>query len=292
MPLNVDDSDLYPDMTELPRPKKGFTDMTICLVMYELTEVFRRTLQMIYDSCQLTTEQMEQWVNQTHQRIKETYLIGLDQSIDAHWATYNLTHLFMAKMWLMVFSPLQGGPDCASTIPQSTRRKIFQACIESVEYANNVDNDSRTARWHWLLNMFFQWHSSVFVLSELCRNNPDSLAERAWHSIEEMARIKFGDQRNRVQDILLWRPFKTLLIKARMAREAAIVSKLHRTDNGDAPTAPVSGFPAIDTLLIREKSQQAVLAFDQPARPAAHGEQMPEFDTIIAELLANTGNQI
>jgi hypothetical protein len=42
LPLNIQDSDISPDMTKAPDERTGFMDMTFCLIRCEMTVLYRR----------------------------------------------------------------------------------------------------------------------------------------------------------------------------------------------------------------------------------------------------------
>ena len=42
MPLNINDEDLDPAMTQLPAERRGCTDMSFCLIRFEVANTFRR----------------------------------------------------------------------------------------------------------------------------------------------------------------------------------------------------------------------------------------------------------
>ena len=94
MPLNVNDSDLSPDMKELPEERIGCTEMTFGLIRFEITKILRR-IQYIPPgpkSCykyfsEATTEQKEQWIRECHQQIEEKYLQDCDMSVPLYWVS-------------------------------------------------------------------------------------------------------------------------------------------------------------------------------------------------------------
>src|ERR1700749_1998192 len=155
MPLNVNDSDLHPDMTELPESRKGFTEMTFCLVRFEIANIFRRILYVPPGPVKcntffatLTVEQKEKWIAECHKKIEETYLQDIDLSVPLYWVAATLSRLILSKMWLVVYHPFQrlnGG----ASLPQATKDKLFISSLEGVEYSVLLDTDPRTRKWGW-----------------------------------------------------------------------------------------------------------------------------------------------
>lgn len=253
MPLNVNDADLNPDMTELPESRKEFTDMTFCLLSCEAANIFRRILYVPLGSVQSnntfaasTDEQKEKWIIECHQSMAETYLADSDLSVPPVWVADTITRLILSKMWLMVYYPFQR-LDVGAKLSRRIKDKLFLASVETIEYANQLDNDPRAQKWGWFFHSYFQWHSITFLLSELCNNTQGERVERAWRAIEILVQRRFGDAQTDPRRALLWRPLKRLMVNARMAREQALSAERRLLIPGNADS--VAGYPAIDMLL-------------------------------------------
>ncbi|KAH6983645.1 hypothetical protein BKA56DRAFT_483320 [Ilyonectria sp. MPI-CAGE-AT-0026] len=252
MPLNVNDADLNLDMTELPESRKGFTDMTICLLSFEFANIVRRILHVPPGSVQSnafaasTDEQKEKWIIEWHQSMAETYLADLDLSVPPVWVADTLTRLILSKMWLMAYHPFQR-LDVGAKLSRRIKDKLFLASVETIEYANQLNNDPRAQKWGWFFRTYFQWHSITFLLSELCNNTQGECVERAWRAIEILVQRRFGDAQTDPRRALFWRPLKKLMVNARMAREQALSAEQRLLIPGNADS--VAGYPAIDMLL-------------------------------------------
>jgi hypothetical protein len=113
-PLNVNDNELHPDMTEFPEEHHGFTDMTFCLLRFEVANIFRRILYIPpgpYRCTEffagLSIAEKEKWITECHQRMEDKYLQNMDMSIPLCWVTATISRLIMSKMWLIVYHPHQ-----------------------------------------------------------------------------------------------------------------------------------------------------------------------------------------
>jgi hypothetical protein len=110
----VFDSDLTPNMKALPEERTGFTDMTFCLIRFEVANIFRRILyvppgpnrctQFFAD---LTIAEKEKWISEAHRRLEDKYLSNADMTIPLYWVTATISRLVMSKMWLIVYHPHQ-----------------------------------------------------------------------------------------------------------------------------------------------------------------------------------------
>ncbi|KAF2822360.1 hypothetical protein CC86DRAFT_469750 [Ophiobolus disseminans] len=230
MPLNINDTDLYPEMTDFPQERKGFTDMTFSLLRFEVANIFRRILYIPPgpNRCTeffsgLTIEQKEKWITECHQRMEEKYLVNMDMSIPICWVTATISRLIMSKMWLVVYHPHQR-KDGGASLPQETKDKLFITSLENVEYSILLETEARTMKWGWLFRTYVQWHAIAFLLSELCVRTKGEAVERAWRALEATAGrwwfpLNDGSAYRKGQQGCLWKPLKKLLAKAKAARE-------------------------------------------------------------------------
>ncbi|KAJ4984736.1 fungal specific transcription factor domain-containing protein [Stagonosporopsis vannaccii] len=233
MPLNVNDTDLYPDMTEFPQERTGFTDMTFSLVRFEVANIFRRILYIPPGPVRctelfanLTIAEKEEWITECHQKMEEKYLKDCDTSIPLCWVTATISRLIMSKMWLIVYHPHQR-KDGGASLPQETKDKLFITSLENVEYSILLETEARTMKWGWLFRTYVQWHAIAFLLSELCVRTKGEAVERAWRALEATAGrwwfpLNDTSPYRKGQQGTLWKPLRKLLAKARAAREKEI----------------------------------------------------------------------
>lgn len=85
LPLNVNDVDIWPEMTEEPREQPGASDMTFTLLRFELGHMQRK---LRISSCGETDEDMENSIKEkermidlTHQRMQEKYFVHCDPTV-------------------------------------------------------------------------------------------------------------------------------------------------------------------------------------------------------------------
>ncbi|KAJ5464188.1 hypothetical protein N7475_007323 [Penicillium sp. IBT 31633x] len=126
-----------------------------------------------------------QGLEQISSQLQEWYLRLCDVSIPVQWATATVIRLALARAWLIAHLPegmfaeyilLMGNSHPESPM----REQLFSTTIEVLEFAYLLETDFRTKRWSWLFENYPQWHSVVFLLSELCARPQTILADRAW----------------------------------------------------------------------------------------------------------------
>lgn len=223
MPLNINDVDISPEMKEFPAERTGCTDISFCLIRFEVANTFRRINYIPPGPARCTTffvgvslADKERWITECHARLEDRYLKHCDMSVPLFWVTATVARLMMSKMWLMVYHPFQR-KDGGASLPTETKDKLFITSLENIEYSILLETEARTMKWGWLFKTYIQWHALAFILSELCHRTTGDLVERAWVAVEKTkdGRWNLADQ-NRTGH--LWRPLKKLYRKAKEAR--------------------------------------------------------------------------
>lgn len=106
IPLNLNDSDLDPDAVELPQPRTGCTDMTFCLVTFEIIQ----SIPWINHPGGLGAparfefstfvEQKENMVEECNLRLQLKYLQFCDSSRRLDWMTVMFTKLALVSLFI------------------------------------------------------------------------------------------------------------------------------------------------------------------------------------------------
>jgi hypothetical protein len=101
-------------MTDFPKEREGFTDMTFGLLRFEIANIFRRIVYIPPgpNRCTelfagLTIEQKEKWITDCHQALEKKYLKDCDMNNPLCWVAATVSRLIMSKMWLIVYHPHQ-----------------------------------------------------------------------------------------------------------------------------------------------------------------------------------------
>ncbi|KAK3725919.1 hypothetical protein LTR37_000067 [Vermiconidia calcicola] len=231
MPLNINDIDINPNMKEFPLERQGCTDMSFCLIRFEVANTFRRINYVPPGpprACQenlanVTLEDKEKWITECHQRLEERYLKHCDMSVPLFWVTATVARLMMSKMWLMVYHPFQG-QDGGASLPNVIKEKLFITSLENIEYAILLETEARTMKWGWLFKTYMQRHALAFILSELCHRTTGDLVDRAWNAVEKTRDGRWGMQitGDDPRSGHVWRPLMKLYQKAKAARQRGL----------------------------------------------------------------------
>lgn len=231
LPLNINDSDIAPDSLELPKERVGVTDMTFCLMRYEISKVSRYVTcastsfypygRMVPDT---TLQEKEQMVRNLNDTLETKYIQYCLDAGPLLWVGATVSRLLVAKLSIIPF--LRGSSCNPAEFPQHVRDRLFIASIEIMEYSSLLESGTHTKKWGWVFHTYVQWHALIFILVEICRRDSSPLLERAWRAVDSVFTgwdnaVKYSRSQKNGQ---LWLPLKRLMAKARKKREDDIAS--------------------------------------------------------------------
>lgn len=230
-PLNINDTDITPETTEMPQPRQGSTDMTFSLIRYEICGLARRLHTMSSanaGSCPrdaaISFEERENMVREVYSSVERKFFMSPDASQDPIlWTAANIARVIVAKMTLVIYQPmLFPGPD-GEILSSEIRDRIFTAATEIFEYNHQLNSDPRSRPWRWLFLTYTAWHAVAYVLMEVVRRPWSSAVERAWAALNATFASPNPDDLNRIAgDQSVWLPLKKIYIKAKKHREGEI----------------------------------------------------------------------
>ncbi len=228
LPLNINDSDIFPDRPELPKERIGVSDMTFCLMRYEICRV-AQYISPLPSSCysfgmmvpDLTLAEQERMVRELHDRLETKYIQYCLDAGPLCWVGATVSRLVVAKLSITSFLRGSCSPE---DFPQQIRDRLFIASIELLEYSRLLETGTSSKKWGWMFHTYVQWHAIVFTLREICKRPTAPLLERAWRAVDSVFNgwddaVKYSRSPKNGE---LWMPLKRLMAKARKKREADI----------------------------------------------------------------------
>ncbi|RVX69623.1 hypothetical protein B0A52_06687 [Exophiala mesophila] len=222
IPLNIDDEDIWPGMQDPPQEHMTATEMTFCLVRYELNSLSRRLNYSrpgyghVRGMPEMSLDDQKRLIDETQQRLEDRYLRHCNLDRPIHWVTVTVTRLILAKLRLMVDHFHTSGIDSPQNTLPEIREQVFVTSVEMIESIHTLESTAHTARWSWLFRTHMQWQSVAFVLSELCVQPQGPHVERAWKAIESVYYEELGKATH--QKGMLWKPLRHLMSRAKMMR--------------------------------------------------------------------------
>ncbi|EXJ66490.1 uncharacterized protein A1O5_10159 [Cladophialophora psammophila CBS 110553] len=224
IPANLNDDDIYPGMKECPKERVGATEMTFCLIRFEISAFSRRFNFTAPgygppQTPELSLGEKEKLIDECHRKLEEKYLRHCDMNMPIYWVAATVARLILAKMWLMVHHPrAYSNSDGGSPMPPEIRDRVFITSVEVIEFSHLLEKNENTAKWGWLFRTYMQWQSVAFALSEICARPLGPDVDRAWRAIESV----YGERmiNSRYQKGMLWKPLRHLMAKAKARRAA------------------------------------------------------------------------
>lgn len=284
-PLNVEDEDLDPDMTETPVEREGRTEMTFDLIRYTVSTTVRRLSYAppgrgpcSVKNASLTLEDKERLIEELHQYLENKYLKYCDTNRPLDWVSATVSRLILAKMWLIVHHPSlrdNGG----AALPQETKNRLFLTSIEVIEFSHLLETERLTQKWGWLFRTYVQWHALSFVLSQLCVRTSGADVDRAWAAIDSVFEDWSGVASSTKRG-MLWKPLGKLMARARDARAQELSRQSPLVNNPFVTSRASNGVPVMMDNGHPNLNQHAA------ANPSATGE----FGAFSSPLVAPTNN--
>jgi hypothetical protein len=188
-PLNVNDSDLFPTMKEIPHDNPRITDMLFCSITYEIGVFMYRTRHWrVFDrkdaggvATHISTK--DQAINEFENHLKQRYLKYCDTSIPLHLLSSLLVESVLCQMRYIAHHPRQY-PDKGTKLLQSEKDMLFSTCLKMIELDNHGYTMKNLQGYQWQVKAFFQFDALIYILSELRYRLMGELVDSAWHQVE------------------------------------------------------------------------------------------------------------
>ncbi|KAF4632820.1 hypothetical protein G7Y89_g5305 [Cudoniella acicularis] len=250
LPLHINDSDIAAENIEALIPNTGFTEMTASLIKIEMAETVLKFKLSQYGKCPLSVEETETLIRELTGRYESTYLKCLDTSLHLHRLVYLGTRLIIAKLWRILYDPLQRN-DPAVLDGEEIKERLLLYNTEVVEITHQLPDKSSKFGWFFLCK-YTRWHAMAYLLIELCSHTEGPGVDRAWAALNAVFGGSGDENKSTrtdgVQEIeksMLWQPLQKLLKRACHVREQAAL-KAQSEESINALTHD-SGYDSYDT---------------------------------------------
>jgi hypothetical protein len=194
LPSNVNDSDLNPEMREMPLEHTGITEMVFCLVRYQFGNFLRGGITngtgfdgnwARLSSNSVPLAEKDQLLDELESTLETKFLRYCDPLIPLHMLSATVARTAICKMRLVAHHPRQY-PDNGASMPQEEKDMLFATSLKMIEYENLGQSMKSMKRFLWHINNYFQLDAFVYLLSELRRRTEGPMVDRAWEQIQEV----------------------------------------------------------------------------------------------------------
>jgi hypothetical protein len=180
LPLNLDDTDLYPEMEKLPPAKRGWTMMTFSLVNISLAKAMQRLAVEIASSSPPSEDVRVQVVNETTAHIEEQ-LRYCNPIIPQQRQTLSCAQFVLRKF---VFISRFQWASSRRTSPRTdfaTTENLMEAL--DILKPRLSDDAGLLKEYDWARKAYPQYHVMLYVLWHLCVKPAGPETERAWEAV-------------------------------------------------------------------------------------------------------------
>ena len=143
VPLNVDDSDLSPEMTEFPKEKEGATEMIFCLMRYELGTYFRTAKFSLppsdlsndpwkrLSSKYVPLQEKDKAIEELQRRFEQRYLRYCDPLNKLHFLVSVVARSILSMLYMITHHP-RNLPDKGASMPQEERNTLGEKALKII----------------------------------------------------------------------------------------------------------------------------------------------------------------
>ncbi|KAK4154716.1 fungal-specific transcription factor domain-containing protein [Chaetomidium leptoderma] len=228
VPLNINDSDISPEIECLPEPREGTTDMAFSLIRYEICALSRRLHTVSSDlspACAgdvaKSLEEREALLTEVHHGIEQR--LRKDNSNPIFWAASTVTRIIVAKMTLIIYQPVLFPGPGNDVLSEEVRARLLNAALDVFEYSHVLNADSRCKQWRWLFQTWSHWHALAYALIEVSHRPWGPKAERVWTALN----LTFQSPNPAELEKLathhaVWMPLRKLYLKVKKNRYGEI----------------------------------------------------------------------
>ncbi|KFZ14260.1 hypothetical protein V502_06152 [Pseudogymnoascus sp. VKM F-4520 (FW-2644)] len=251
LPYNINDDDISFDASNEPAARQGFTDLSLCLVRYEIFKT-GLTLQRIPAAEDSTLEQVqiaaanEIIIQDCETRLSSQYRGRGEAKDPLSRIAATIGDLSLSKMWFYHYRTLKKATK-GLLITERQREHWFQESVKILELCAILESDPSFKSWSWLFETYrnvrlvLELHAFVHIINEICLDPSRCQHDRAWNAVN----ASFDDWLQRIDSqrrLTLWLPIWNLMNKARAIRGEKTVPEMSTgvVGSGSVPMPPAA----------------------------------------------------
>ncbi|PVH69422.1 hypothetical protein DL98DRAFT_473771 [Cadophora sp. DSE1049] len=213
LPLNVNDSQIEPNMRELPPAEMAWTEMSFTIIVMEVNKVLQEINQsrLKHDDIESYEAARQETICSLVER-QDRYLQCCDENIPAQRAAYLIGRLLTAKLQFITRQHSHSTASGAPKMSQDTDNDLGKAC-DILELSRLFSTDDMLQGFWWICQSFPQYNILMYVLWRLSKKPVGPNVDRAWGLVD----ASFEGQDLRRTD-WNWAVLEKLRAKARHVR--------------------------------------------------------------------------
>ncbi|KAK6528580.1 hypothetical protein TWF281_009819 [Arthrobotrys megalospora] len=203
-PASINETDIWPGMTEPPKEREGPTENMWPQLRGELGQLFvdrwrrmhRQSLSAgsMYDKTDGNSAEFANFykaldndgqLEAITSRLEEKYIRHCDPINPLQLFTSIVCRSALTNLRLMTHHPIRRA-DNGAGMPQEEKDSLFSDSVKIMEYDNLCHSSRSIQKFLWHTKSFFQWHAFIYLLGELRQRPLGPEVEKAWAQVDEV----------------------------------------------------------------------------------------------------------
>jgi hypothetical protein len=187
-PLNINDDQIFPGMTQRPCEQRGASEMIFCLSRMELSNFYIRTGVKLKENGDTTQfrdgEDIERLIDEVEDLIETKFLRYCDILNPLHFLTTGIMRSAIDSVRLRARMPLLK----QQTISDAHRRHLCALAEKVLDTNNTIFSNPSTRNFRWQMQAFFLWDALLCILRSIAEvgfYSPSQLAA-AWSKVADV----------------------------------------------------------------------------------------------------------
>ena len=216
VPLNVDDGDLYPEMTELPPSRVGWTRMTTGLACIRIGQAYAELLQVLWMSSQGPRDDVRERTVQELRSAVDDMLKRCNPVIPSHRMSFLTARFLLRKLDFVTRQQWQALKHPNEQELLATEESLMEA-LSLLQEEEHIRADVLLAPFRWSMRSYPQFHLTLFILWHVCVRPTGHSARRAFAAVDS-----YVEEMERTRKDLL-RGSKWTILRALKAKAATLI---------------------------------------------------------------------
>ncbi|KIM98484.1 hypothetical protein OIDMADRAFT_167284 [Oidiodendron maius Zn] len=196
LPMNVNDADLHPQMTNPPVEHRGATEMLYCLIKFEITNYVRSWLavsavnpvnpyELVASTSADGIAKKRRVLSELEQIYEDKYICHCDPSIPLHHISATVARLTILRLRFSYFHP-RNQPEGGRRMSQADQDVAFESCIRLLQLDRDISVINFSPHLIEYQLVCTEVEALVYVVSELRQRVRGGLVRTAWAIVERM----------------------------------------------------------------------------------------------------------
>lgn len=198
LPLNVNDDQIYPDMTSFPVESNGWTEMSFFLIQTDSCRLLHPILgtQEQHSADALDITEKKKFIQEHGQYLSAKYGIlsgsgtatDLSRIAEQHITTAckKMEFVFQLREEIIMQKQNEAQNEAQNDTISDVIKASFKLACDALESHSVLLKEGLASKFRWFFTMYTQWYALAYVLRCLCSSPCGFATERAWALVEEL----------------------------------------------------------------------------------------------------------